>query len=527
MQQKSSFFLRLPVLAAALAIATCAASAFHAMRAFWVFYTPNLFFLGGSMGVFVLSLALIAFEVLLLSLCVYAPQVWEKWKAKKAVRVLAGVAEIFGAVILLVDIVVALLSGRETNLVIGMYLRRDLPLIAAFCALAVLVFALPLLKKKGKAILALVLALCFACAALTQVFPLLPYRLVSDPMVLDTGEDYCVVFATNRKGTGFVRYTAAGEEKTMYAAQYGRRIGDRLLHSVHVPYEALKNNAYEIGSTAVTEEFAYGSRLGKTVTAGPFTLCVNESKTQSYLCLSDWHSYLDNAKKAASYLGEYDALIMLGDPVTSMDFEEEAVRFVAQFGGDLTHGEKPVIYVRGNHETRGGFADDFPEYMGLEQLYYKVSCGDYSFLVLDSGEDKEDSHAEYGGMDDYAVSRKQELEWLQAQQKSDKKLIVLTHAWQFSEPEPEVSRAAWEIFEKLGASFVISGHMHVCEFLQDDESEQAAEYVSAYPDITAYIDGGHSGKTYIASKLTLSEQGVHFEAADNFGNTITDKTLEW
>lgn len=76
------------------------------------------------------------------------------------------------------------------------------------------------------------------------------------------------------------------------------------------------------------------------------------------------------------------------------------------FGGDISGGEKPVIYVRGNHETRGAFASELPEYLGLESLYYFTRYGDYSFLVLNSNEDKEDTHEEYGSMNDYSLYRR-------------------------------------------------------------------------------------------------------------------------
>ena len=219
---------------------------------------------------------------------------------------------------------------------------------------------------------------------------------------------------------------------------------------------------------------------------------------------------------------------MLGDPAAGMDFEEEAVRNIVGFGGDISHGEKPVIYVRGNHETRGKFASELPEYLGLESLYYSTRYGDYSFLVLDSNEDKEDTHEEYGSMNDYSLYRRGMLSWLDTQPKSDGKLIVLSHDWLISRPEPELSLAAWDKIDELGARFIISGHLHKCEFLEDSDEEGAADYLKAHPSITSYIDGGQGGSNYyIASKLTLTSSGVHFEAVDNKGEQIIDKQLAW
>lgn len=525
MKRKQSFFLRVPVLSCAALLLTAAVSVFRAFRMVWVFYDPNLRFLGGATGLFLLAVAVLGLLLVLLALRMWKPQN-ETIEKFRLCRVLGAFGFVFALLFALAAAVMIYIAGHETGSVMLLWLKKDLPLILAFLAAAVLLVFLPGYKGRGKAALAVCMAVVLALGALWVVFPVMPYRIVSDPVVMDTGEDYAVVFATNTQGTGFVRYNFDGTDYTVYAQTNGRRIGDRLMHTVHVPYVHLKNNRYTVGSTRVIEEFSYGGRNGKTVTAGPYTLQVNESAEQTYLVISDWHSYLDDAKKAIFHLGDYDGVIMLGDPAAGMDFEEQAVRNIVQFGGALTGGEIPVLYVRGNHETRGAFADLLPSYLGYDKLYYTADRGPYSFLVLDSGEDKPDDHVEYGGMDDYKRNREQMVDWLKTVQVKNDKMIVLSHAWQVSEPEPALSRAAWDAFSKLGARFVISGHEHVCRFLPGD-SAQEQEYAEAYPNITAYIDGGHKGKTYIASKLTLTPQGVRFEAVSNTGESVVDQTLPW
>ena len=199
----------------------------------------------------------------------------------------------------------------------------------------------------------------------------------------------------------------------------------------------------------------------------------------------------------------------MGDAAAGMDFEEEAAEFIVKFGGELTGGTKPAVFVRGNHDTRGAFAADLPAYLGLESLYYTVSINGVSFIVLDSGEDKEDRHIEYGGMDDYAKQRGEELEWLQNLEVKDDRVIVLTHAWQVSEPEPEISAAAWDEFDRLGVRFLLCGHQHQCRLLGETQAEK--EMLEAHPCITAYIDG--CGKHRVVSKLTVTGSDVHIIAS--------------
>lgn len=523
MKQKVSFFLRLPVLIVALLLMTAAASVYRAYRMVWVFYEPNISFLGGSMGLFLIALGVLALVLVLLALRLYRAN--EK-PLPKLCAVLGGVAFVLSVLFAVAIAVILYMSGRETNQALLLYLKKDLPVILLFLAAVLSLLVLPNLRGKAKPVLAVALAVCLSVGALSLIFPLRPSRLVSDPVVMDTGEDYAVVFATSAQGTGFVEYNFDGTDYTVYAQIDGRRIGDRLIHAVHVPYTHLKNNRYKVGSTRVIEEFSYGSRLGKTVTSDTYTLSVNEGRAQTYLVISDWHTYVKQAKQAIFHLGDYDAVVMLGDPAPGMDFEEEAVEYIVRFGGDLTGGEIPVIYVRGNHETRGAFADLLPSYLGYDKLYYTVDRGPYSFLVLDSGEDKNDDHVEYGGMDDYRVNREEMIDWLEKADVKTDKLIVLSHAWQVSEPEPALSRKAWDAISKLGARFVVSGHTHFCRFL-DGRTDQEIEYLEAYPDISIYIDGGHSGTNYIASKLTLTPDGVHFEAVYQDGDYAVDETVPW
>ena len=529
MKQRESLFLRRPVLWVSFLCWTVCTAVFRALRMVWVFYEPNLRVIGGAKGLFVLMLAFTAASLALLVCSFMQQEQPDAPKTKKKLfRVCGGVCFVGALLVLAALAVVLKLSGAETSLVMLRFLQNDLPVTLAFLVLAAFaLLVLPRLKKRGRVVGAVFSALVLLFGALWLLGVRTPYRFLSAPAVMDTGSDYAVVFATNDKGTGFVSYTYAGERRTVYDQIAGRRVSDSCIHTVHVPYSHLKNNSYEIGSTRVLGDYSYGSDLGAEIAGGPFTLQVNESDEQSYLLLSDWHSHLKDAKAAISHLGAYDAVLLLGDSSAGMDVEAQAARDIVQFAGDLTGGEMPVLFVRGNHDTRGPYAAKLPERLGYDRFYYTADRGPYSFLVLDSGEDKPDDHAEYGGLDDFKVNREAMLDWLQGVTVKNDKLLVLTHAWQVSEPEPELSKAAWDRFSALGARFVLSGHMHINAFYQGKTDEERA-FLAAYPGVTTYIDGGFGrNKIYIASRLTLTPEGAHFEAADSTGKIVTDETLEW
>lgn len=71
--------------------------------------------------------------------------------------------------------------------------------------------------------------------------------------------------------------------------------------------------ANAVGSTQVYEPYAYGSRSGRTIVSAEYAFTPCDGETQTWLCVSDWHTRNDLAKQAISHLGGYDGVILLGD----------------------------------------------------------------------------------------------------------------------------------------------------------------------------------------------------------------------
>ena len=94
MKRKQSFFLRVPVLSCAALLLTAAVSVFRAFRMVWVFYDPNLRFLGGATGLFLLAVAVLGLLLVLLALRMWKPQN-ETIEKTRLCRVLGGVGFVF------------------------------------------------------------------------------------------------------------------------------------------------------------------------------------------------------------------------------------------------------------------------------------------------------------------------------------------------------------------------------------------------------------------------------------------------
>ena len=113
--------------------------------------------------------------------------------------------------------------------------------------------------------------------------------------------------------------------------------------------------------------------------------------------ISDAHNRIDQPVAAAKAFGKIDLLVLNGD-VIDHSGRPEKFNNVYEICAQLTGGSKPVVFSRGNHDMRGNYAEKFAEYTPNAggNTYYTFRVGGLWGVVLDCGEDKADSHAEYG-----------------------------------------------------------------------------------------------------------------------------------
>lgn len=432
---------------------------------------------------------------------------------RKAFRVLEKIALVFMGIFFLYVTFTMIFSDFEMRVRLCTSIGASILPFAATLSILLLVWGLPLVQKAAcKRGIAIALTCVLALSAVLTLFPCYTYKFLSDPMVIDNGESYSVVFATNDTGTGFAEYTYQGKAYKVYDEAAGR-LKNSTIHTVEIPKAHLNGNSYRVGSTRVIEERSYGGRSGKSLLSKDYAFTVPSGEQQTYLTVSDWHMHTKEAYKAIANVGEYDGVILLGDAVPGLECEKEIADHIVTFGGAVSHGVMPILYVRGNHETRGPFASALPGYLGMDSFFYTTDYGDYHFLLLDSGEDKQDSHPEYGGMVNYDAYRANMVEWLEGLEKSEKKTITLVHDSDLCVEDDLRARAEAQL-GMLDATEIISGHYHVCKFEQEN-------------GFNIYTDGGFHKNEYIASKLTLTKENYRLSAWNDKGEQVFDKEIAW
>lgn len=484
----------------------------YGLRTTYVFTDIVIF----SGFVMTLLTASIAVSVGLLIFYVLKVKKGNAYPSKKAVRVLYFALAAYSVFFIIFTVAVYFGSGVETHQYSYQLTLKDMPYTLSMLSIVFLAVVMPNIKKQNvRKIISVLMVICVILSGILTLFPYCSYKITSDPMVIDNGKDYSVVFSTNDEGTGFIEYEFHGEKIKKYDENAGRLKADSKIHTINVPKEHLISNSYRVGSKRVIADLSYGSRTGKEVCSDYYAFSVPQGDNQSYLTVSDWHIRLEKAYSAAQYAGDYDAVILLGDPAAGLMTEEDIRINIVEFGGRLSGGIMPVIYVRGNHETRGAYASKLPDYLGMDSFYYDTAYGDYEFIVLDSGEDKDDSHPEYGGLDNYNQYRKDMIGWLSAKESnSDKKTFVLVHSDEVC-IEEDLSKTAYDHFKRLGMIQLLSGHQHELYFSENN-------------GIRVYVDGGIlSNREFVASKLTLGSDSYMLEAWNQNGEKKFEKTLEY
>lgn len=217
------------------------------------------------------------------------------------------------------------------------------------------------------------------------------------PVVYAVEDTYQIVFTTEAKGEAWVVIDGV-EYNDTYS---GYRRTEDTVHKITVPMEALDNaDSYTVYTRAMLLRGPYCSLQGQTIEKTFSWRGLNTADGVNYYVLADSHNTKKTPLAAASYFGDaLDFLIFVGDHVSWADREADLTEAL-YLASNITKGQVPVVYARGNHETKGVLADELYRYVGAdgENFYYTFRMQNIWGIVLDVGEDHADDFVEYAGV---------------------------------------------------------------------------------------------------------------------------------
>jgi len=285
--------------------------------------------------------------------------------------------------------------------------------------------------------------------------------------------------------------------------------------------------SYKVVSTPVLDLTAYWPTTGLESRSDTYRFETFDRRktTASFVLITDTHGdvpQIDSLMREVDW-SKTDFLVHDGDAFDAVTSEAQVwTRWLDPLiAGGLGHS-KPLVFVRGNHDTRGPFARHLKAYVPIleHRFYFSRDVGPLHLLVIDTGEDKPDSTQVYAGLNRMGPYREMELAWLEHHVRTSPTLrrapfrVLLMHQpdWGWLEGG-KVERDAWTAAANAAkVDLVIAGHMHRYSLTPAGGPEG-----NSYPILVV-------GRGQLA-KVSVSEDELRVTIVAEDGSTVGSLTL--
>lgn len=348
--------------------------------------------------------------------------------------------------------------------------------------------------------------------------PSISSPFTTHPTVFIVEDTYQIAFATNATGLAWVEIDGIDYQDS----QNGLVRWNSKYHKITVPQSALNNaGSYKICFRSLSDRPSYDPVPGSTVSRTyPFDP-IPEDRDPVFYCSSDQHGTNTNNLKI-SKTRSFDVYVFGGDYISTLT-DDSGIKLLLDYTGAVTQGRKPTIYTRGNHEIRGSNCEDLYRVSGYSDKtgpYYTVKLPGIFGIVLDAGEDKVDSHSEYGGTVQFTAFREAQTQWLRE--------VVASREWEsypvrmafahvpfsfYATDTFESTYKEWaDLCDEMGISLLVCGHKHNYAVNGPNSGKHKAD-----PNFTTVIvsDRENDVCTYSGTFLTVSPTEYTIENVQN------------
>lgn len=300
------------------------------------------------------------------------------------------------------------------------------------------------------------------------------------PSVFAVGNHYEISLTANENGLFAVKVG----DSVFYADNAGVLPTEKSYAKIKVP-QSILNSAEEYTALHFRSpgRKGYYSKIDEpSVSVFPFKPIKKTEGINIYF-ISDVHGLYGSALESSSYFGENLDLFIAGGDLTEY-YNESDYMFTLSLLGEITKGEIPIVFAKGNHDSRGSAAEDYHKYFPCvdSAFFYTVEIGPLRGIILDLGEDKPDCQEEYGGVTfegkrfnindfhSYRVRQKNFLEGLCGEYD-----FAVSHTcvprstikpYEVFHIEKELYGEYNRLLSKLKIKFMLSGHNHIAEILE-------------------------------------------------------------
>lgn len=355
------------------------------------------------------------------------------------------------------------------------------------------------------------------------------------PVVCAVEEEYEILIATKTLGMVLVQI---GDE-IYHDTRAGICRAESNYFKIRVPQAALDAaKKYTVVFRPSLGKQSYFTKFGRHEPVTFSFRPVEKTENIRMYHVADVHGYFGNAQKTVSYFGDGVDLFVVNGDIFEYNTEEgylDTLAFLAEIG----EGRVPMIFSRGNHDTRGRLSERYPEFFPCVDgnSYYTVKVGPLSVLVLDCGEDKPDKGPEYDNTEDVpekyrGLNRFHEYRRAEAcflaslADKGEKFDFAVSHVCPNMTTFDKTSMfnidadvyADWTAsLEKMGIKFMLCGHYHKCFLLEKDDAHNIVPH--AYPVVVASDVKGNDflggAITYFPDRIDVAFTNMKHEIVEH------------
>ena len=447
-----------------------------------------------------------------------------RWERKKWPAVTGFV---IGIIMTVAAVAVIIFGAKDYLRFIMVHFWESIAITAGVAAFALVL----LFPPKWKAWVKAAVIGAVVVAAVIIGYQLRPCDFTYGAVVYAVEDEYQIVFSTSDSAIGWVEI--GGEN--YYDLYAGSMRSAEKVHKVTVPQQVLDEAG---GYTTCAKQMIYrgpfGGYTGKTLSRSYAFRPVDDSDGLYHVAISDVHEAVEAATLAATATDALplssdnqntDFIVLLGDLISMVETEKDA-QLANELAHNITKGEIPVIYARGNHEIKGEYAEVLYRYVGSknQEYCYSVTLGDDDVfaVVLDMGEDHEDDYWEYYGTARFDIYRAEQTRMLEqlleaGDYENYRYRMVLCHI-----PVPyvdkngyfEAFRTDWTaLLNEMDPDIALSGHKHVLWPLIPGQVEPGTTlvYNDAYSGETGKVEGGYlldfNFPVFLAGRRSLQQEG--------------------
>jgi predicted phosphodiesterase len=353
------------------------------------------------------------------------------------------------------------------------------------------------------------------------------FKIITGPYLqTNFGNSISILWITSKDSSSWVEYGESPDKldrKAYGKSSLGLKPAGRLNC---VKLENLKPGAtyyYKIVSKEIKDFQPYKLTYGDMISGGIESfLNADVAKDEiSFVMLNDIH---DRPKSIAQLLdldkgNKRDFIFFNGDVFDYQTDEKQIIDHMLQPCVDYFAKSTPFVYVRGNHETRGKFARDFAAYFD-HVGNTAFTLGPVRFVILDTGEDKADSHPVYAGIVDFDQYREAQAVWLENEinRKEFKNAafrVVMMHIPPRYSGDEHGAVHCTKLFEPImnrgKVDLVLSGHTHQYKIHQPDKK------LNNYPIV---IGGGPRDGSRTLTKIKATTKKIQVSIVDDSGKEV-------